>query len=67
MSKKPAPSNPKKPGRKPRNLTVELRIKYVPLPGDRVAAWRASLALLVDWIVEDMLTKPDTVPSQEEK
>ena len=39
--------------RKVRVFQVDLKVKYVPIPADRVGAWRASLLLLVELLREE--------------
>jgi len=40
-------------------LEVEAIVEYVPLPVEQVEAWRASLLLLADWIIEDLKLHPE--------
>lgn len=35
-----------------KDFQVILKVKYVPLPADRVAAWRAAMLLLLDLMRE---------------
>ena len=39
--------------RKVRVFQVNLKVEYVPIPADRVGAWRASLLLLLDLLREE--------------
>ena len=40
-------------------LDVQLKVEYVPLSEERREAWCASLLLLVNWIVEDLIANPE--------
>ena len=39
--------------RKARVFQVDLKVEYVPIPADRVGAWRACLLLLLDLLYEE--------------
>jgi hypothetical protein len=39
--------------RKAQLFSVTLKVEYVPIPADRVGAWRASLLLLLDLLYEE--------------
>jgi hypothetical protein len=53
MSKRNRSNEPKKPGRKPNNFTVELKVEYIPVPPEREADWRAGIDLLLDLLHEE--------------
>lgn len=59
MSKRDQPKAPRNLGRKPIDIQAVFKVEYVPLPSERVDAWRSSLSLIVDWVVEDLLLNPD--------
>ena len=59
MGKRDRSNEPQKTGRKPVELQVAFKIQYVPLPPERVEAWRSALSLIVDWVVEDLLSNPE--------
>ena len=39
--------------RKVQEFQMDLKVAYVPIPADRVGAWRASLLLLLDLLYEE--------------
>lgn len=40
-------------------LDAQFGVKFIPLPEDKREAWRTSLLLLVNWIVEDLIANPE--------